>query len=122
MILGPGGNNPNNQMRWENGTQVLFVGTGNNLPSTTSTIGNTRIYHELSVRYDGSMMRVYRNGILISSHSFTTSGPWTLSQVAAYYSSIFLIGDLAEVLVYGTALSDADRGRTDSYLKTKYAL
>lgn len=122
MILGPGGNYPNNQMRWENGTQALFVGTGNNLPTTTSTIGNTRIYHELSVRYDGSVMRVYRNGILISSHSFTTSGPWTLAQVAAYYSSSFMIGDLAEVLVYGTALSDADRGRTDSYLKTKYAL
>jgi hypothetical protein len=42
MILGPGGNAHNNQLRWENGSQALFVGTGNNLPVITSNVGNTR--------------------------------------------------------------------------------
>lgn len=122
MILGPGGNNANNQLRWENGTQALFVGTGNNLPVITSTIGNTRVYHALSARYDGSQMRVYRDGNLVSTHSFVTSGPWSLNQIGAYYSSYFMVGDVAEILFYNSALSDTDRTSVNSYLKTKYAL
>ncbi len=122
MILGPGGSSPNNQMRWENGSQALFVGTGNNLPTTTSNIGNTRVYHALSVRYDGTTMTVYRDGNLISTHTFTTTGPWTLSQIGAWYSQYFLIGDIAEILIYPTALSSTDRTTTNSYLKLKYNL
>ncbi len=122
MILGPGGNYPNNQLRWENGSQALFVGTGNNLPITISTIGNTRVYHELSATYNGSVMKVYRDGTLISSHSFATSGPWTLSNVGAYYSSYFMTGDLAEVLIYTRVLTDAERVETDCYLSGKYGL
>lgn len=122
MILGPGGNWPNNQLRWENGTKALFVGTGNNFPVVTSTIGNTRVYHALSARYNGSTMSVYRDGNLVSTHSFTTSGPWILSQIGGWFSTYFMIGDLAEILVYPTALSDTDRLATDSYLRAKYAL
>jgi hypothetical protein len=122
MILGPGGNNPNNQIRWENGTQALFVGTGNGLPTITSTIGNTRVYHALSATYNGSTMRIFRDGNLISTHTFTTSGPFTLSTIGSYYSSSFLNGDIAEILVYPSALSEADRGTVNSYLRGKYAL
>ncbi|WP_412543332.1 LamG-like jellyroll fold domain-containing protein [Longispora sp. K20-0274] len=122
MILGPGGNYPNNQLRWENSTQALFVGTGNNMPVVTSTIGNTMVPHELSATYDGSTMRVYRDGAFVSSHSFTTNSGWTLASIGAWYSSYFMVGDLAEVLVYPTALGDGDRMATDSYLRTKYAL
>lgn len=122
MILGPGGNYPNNQLRWENGSQALVVGTGNALPTTVSNVGNTRVYHALSVRYDGSSLRFYRDGNLVSSRTLTTTGPFTLASVGAWYSSYFMVGDLAEVLVYPTALSDADRLTTDSYLRAKYAL
>jgi len=122
MILGPGGSFPNNQLRWENGSQALFVGTGNNLPVITSTIGNTRVYHVLSARYDGSVLKVYRNGNPLSSHSFTTSGPWTLSNVGAWYSTYFMTGDLAEVLIYSRALTETERSQTNTYLGTKYGL
>ncbi|HEX6291863.1 MAG TPA: discoidin domain-containing protein [Herpetosiphonaceae bacterium] len=122
MILGPGGSSPNNQLRWENGSQVLVVGSGNNLPTTRSSIGNTRVYHALMVRYDGATLTFYRDGSLISSHTLTTSGPWTLAQIGAYYSSSFMTGDIAEILIYPTALIEADRNRTNSYLHQKYAL
>lgn len=122
MILGPGGTYPNNQLRWENGSQALFVGTGNGLPVITSNIGNTRTYHALSARYDGSIMGVYRNGNLISSHSFSTSGPWTLSNIGAWYSTYFMIGDLAEVLIYARALTESERLDTNAYLGAKYGL
>jgi hypothetical protein len=122
MILGPGGNSPNNKLRWENGSQVLFVGLGNNMPIITPTIGNTRVYHVLSARYNGSAMGVYRDGNLVSTHSFTTTGPWSLAQVGGWFSRYFMVGDLAEVLVYDTALSDSNHDSTNDYLRTKYAL
>jgi hypothetical protein len=122
MILGPGGNAPNNQMRWESGSRALFVGTGNNLPVITSTIGNTRVFHALSARYDGSTMTVYRDGNATSSHSFSTSGPWTLASVGSYYSSYYMQGDLAEVLIYARALSEGERASVNSYLRSKYNL
>lgn len=122
MILGPGGSYPNNQLRWENGSQALFVGTGNNMPVITSNIGNTRTYHALSARYNGSSMSVYRDGNLVSTHSFTTSGPWTLASVGSWYSSYFMIGELAEVIVYDRALSDSERGTVNSHLRSKYNL
>lgn len=122
MILGPGGSSPNNQMRWENGSQALFVGLGNNMPIVTTTIGNTRVYHALSARYNGSTMSVYRDGNNVSNHSFTTSGPWVLAQIGAWFSSYYMVGDLAEILVYDNALAEGDRSLVNDYLKSKYAL
>ncbi|WP_438007364.1 LamG-like jellyroll fold domain-containing protein [Sorangium sp. So ce321] len=122
MILGPGNSSPNNQLRWENGSQALFVGLGNDMPIVTSTIGNTRVYHALSARYDGSTMTVYRDGNRASSHDFTTTGPWVLLQIGAWFSSFYMEGDLAEIVVYESALSEGDRGTVNSYLRRKYAL
>lgn len=122
MILGPGGNAPNNQMRWENGSQALFVGTGNNFPIITSGVGNTRVYHALSARYDGSAIAIYRDGNLVKSTSLTTSGPWTLASVGSWYSTYFLRGDLAEIVMYDRALSEGERASVNSYLRSKYGL
>lgn len=122
MILGPGGNAPNNQLRWENGSQALFVGTGNNLPVITSNVGNTRAYHTLSATYDGSTMNVYYNGAARSSSNFTTTGPWTLAQIGAWYSTYFMNGDVAEILMYDHALSAADLSAATAYLRSKYNL
>jgi hypothetical protein len=120
MILGPGGNSPNNQLRWEDDTHTLFVWFGSSEPSTT--IGDTRIYHALSTRYDGAVFTVYRDGTLASSSSFTTSGPWTIASVGSWYSSYFMIGDLAEVIIFDRALSTPERTSVDSYLRSKYNL
>jgi hypothetical protein len=122
MILGPGGSSPNNQLRWENGSQALFVGAGNNLPTITSSVGNTRVYHALSARYDGAAMTVYRDGNATSSHAFTTTDVWTLASVGSWYSSYFLVGDLAEVIIYDRALSESEYASMSSYLRDKYDL
>ncbi|WP_437723085.1 carboxypeptidase regulatory-like domain-containing protein [Sorangium sp. So ce861] len=122
IILGPGGSTPNNQFRWENGSQALLVGIGNGMPIIRTTIGDTRAYHALSARYDGATMAVFRDGRPISTHSFATTGPWVLGQIGAWYSSDFMVGDLAELLVYDTALSETDRSSVNSYLRDKYAL
>lgn len=124
MILGPGGNAPNNQLRWENGSNALFVGTGNAMPAFTSPIGNTRVYHALSGRYDNprSLMEVFRDGNPISTHSFRTTGPWTLASVGSWYSTYYMRGELAEVIIYDRPLSETERVAVNSYLEGKYGI
>jgi hypothetical protein len=122
MIFGPGSSSANNQLRWENGTQALLVGTGNGMPTITATVGNTRVYHVLSASYDGSTLNVYRDGKFVAARAFTLTQPWDLYQIGAWYSDHFMKGDVAEILFYSSALSESDRGRVDTYLRTKYAL
>ena len=122
MILGPGGSSPNNQLRWEDGSHALFVGTGNSLPTITSRIGDTRVYHALSATYDKATMAVYRDGNGTSSQRFVTRGPWILASLGSYYSQHFMEGDLAEILVYDRALSERERQAVNAYLRTRYRL
>ncbi|MFP2907201.1 LamG-like jellyroll fold domain-containing protein [Pyxidicoccus sp. 3LFB2] len=122
MILGPGGNEANNQLRWENGTDVLAVGTGNGLPIVTTPIGDTRTWHLLTLHYDGETLSLSKNGKPVGSHAFSTHGPWTFAQVGGYYSQYFAKADLAEVIVYDAALPGGEREAVESYLKSKYRL
>jgi hypothetical protein len=120
MILGPGGSTPNNQLRWEDGCHVLYVGTGNDMPPVSVSIGDTRITHILALRYQGSNMEVYRDGRRVSAASLSTSGPWILSQIGAWYSKHYLVGDIAELLIYPSSLPDAALGETTAYLRAKH--
>lgn len=122
IILGPAGNSPNNQLRWENDTEALFVGTGNNLPIIITNIGNTHVPHALSVRYDGTTMTVFRDGGGVSSDQFVTTGPWTFASVGAFFSSVFMEGDIGEIMIYDRALSSVDQEAVNSYLRSKYGL
>jgi hypothetical protein len=122
MILGPAGNLPNNQLRWEDGSQALFVGLDINMPIIRSPIGDTRTYHALSARYDGATMTVYRDGNVTSSHGFSTTGPWTIASVGSYYSGTFMVGDLGEVIIYDRALTESERLSVNGYLRSKYGL
>jgi hypothetical protein len=68
---------------------------------------------------------VFRDGLIKSARSIATTGNWILGRVGSWYSSCpscYLNGDLAEILVYECALSDADRSRVDTYLRNKFAL
>jgi hypothetical protein len=99
-----------------------LIGLGNNLPQVTPTIGNTRVYHALSTRYDGATMTVYRDGNQVSANAFKTTGPWTLASVGSWYSTYYMVGDLAEVVIFDRALSDSERGYVNAYLRAKYHL
>jgi len=122
IFLGPGGDTPNNQLRWENGSSVLIVGLGNDLPQTVFAFGDTRAFHVLAARYDGSDLTVSRNGTQVGRAHFVTTGPWQIRQVGGWFSSDFMVGDLAEILVYERALSEADAELTHSYLLQKYGI
>ncbi len=122
MILGPGGNHPNNQLRWESGTEVLAVGTGNNLPAVTSTVGDTRAWHVLTASYDGEGLDFYMNGQHAGRHALKTNGPWVLAQVGAWFSKYYGKGELAEILVYSQVLQAQERAALESQFKSRYGL
>jgi hypothetical protein len=45
-----------------------------------------------------------------------------VAQIGAWYSQYFMIGDLAELVIYDRALSAGELAETNSYLRAKYAL
>jgi len=120
MILGSDFPNHNNQLRWDSGSVLLLF---NETPGQTfaSPIGDTRVYHTLSARYDGATLSVFRDGSLVTSHGFS-AGPWRLTEVGSWGSAVFMQGDLSEVLIYSRALSDAELALVSKYLRGKYNL
>jgi hypothetical protein len=122
MILGPDDSSDNSQVRWDSGSEVLFVGVQSHMPIVESTIGNTRVYHALSASYDGAKLTIYRDGTAKSAAFFTLSKKWILAAVGSYKSSSWMVGDLAEVIIYERALSEAERLSVNAYLKAKYNL
>ena len=121
MIFGPWADN--NQIRFQNSTQILSVGSGNGLPSITSTIGDNRVYHSLTIRYDGATWEVRRDGVVASSNPVAVAGPLTLGRLGSWFSGQHgLIGEIAEIMVYDTALSGSQRATVEDYLRTRYAL
>lgn len=122
MILGAGGNQPNNQFRFQSSTGVLFAGYGNGMPVITTNVGNNMVYHSLNVNYDGSTWEVRRDGQLKSSTAFSSNGDWGLRHVGAWYSQYPLVGDIAEIIVYDRDLSAQERVSVQNYLDAKYNL
>lgn len=122
MILGPAGSAPNNQLRWEGSSQLTLVGTGNAMPVETIAMGSNRDFHVLTLSYDGSVLRAYRNGALLTTLAFSTSGSWDLNSIGSFYSSDFMQGDLAEIVIYERVLSDAERAAAGNYFHAKFGL
>jgi len=44
----------------------------------------------------------------------------TSSRAPTWYSSYFMVGDLAEVIIYDRSLSDSERMSASTYLQNKY--
>jgi hypothetical protein len=94
---------------------------GSGLPNTTKFV--TTIY-----KYNiSSGSSVYDNGALINpfSDQADPSGAQTtlrIGSIGATSGSYMLVGDIAELIIFGQALSDTDRKTVNSYLNTKYNL
>ncbi len=75
-----------------------------------------------SVRYDGSSVRLYRDGTLLSSanRSFATgSNRFVIGQEIGGFGNGEAF-DVAAVLIYNTDLSDSEHAQTLQYLSDKY--
>jgi hypothetical protein len=123
LILGPSGVVKNSQLRWEDGTRLHVVGNSGQSFLTTP-IGNTRVYHSLTIRFDGATMDVYRDGAQMNSAPFViaTDFPWEVNQIGAYYNGPFLVGDVAEIVIFDAALPGSEVAAVHAYLRSKYQL
>lgn len=122
IIIGPGGDIGNNQLRWDNGDTLMFVGLDINIPVTEFPFGDTRVPHLVSVRYDGSLLEAYRNTELKGELETVSTGVWDVAQLGGWFSSDFMIGTLSEVVMYDRPLTDAELQATQAALLEKYGL
>lgn len=122
IIIGPGGETGNNQLRWDNLDTLMFVGLDINIPITEIPFGDTRVPHLVTVRYDGSMLEAYRNAELKGGLATISTGGWDVAQLGGWFSSDFMIGTLSEVVMYDRSLSDAELQETQAALLEKYGL
>lgn len=85
----------------------------------------TSNFEILSQRYNGSITDFFVNGVA-QSITGNTSIPNTPSGICSLFAmpdaSLFFGGSIAEILIYPTARSDADRQTVQAYLGTKYAI
>ena len=83
-------------------------------------------FHVLVMRRDGNSGEIRRDGVSLPlvqvfsspSDSLQTGDMWVGSD---FWSNTFT-GDIAEIIVYNEALSDADRTIVENYLSTRYAI
>lgn len=73
----------------------------------------------------GSLTSFYKNGSLLAENALGTLGinsTIALSGYGAFSTEELSNCDIAEVLVYGTALNNTDRSAVEAYLNSKYNL
>ena len=104
-------------LRWQTGTTVGFV-AGSGITGAAKSNGGSYI---TTLKYDGGSVTHYRDG----------AGDGTLSQAESYTGDqstlgsspnggVYLTGDIAEVIIYNSALGDTDREAVENYLTEKY--
>lgn len=97
-------------------------------PNNNTTIGNFEMFCAI-VNHQNTSAKLFKNGIInAESSAFLTAGNTYDSSIVTSVGANSQSGsspadiDVAEVLVYHGALSDADRGSVESYLTTKWGL
>jgi hypothetical protein len=84
-------------------------------------VSDTNPYVWCGITQGGSLVsKAYNNGTLFASSTGGVTAPNGLSLNGHLSSSEFSDGDLAEVIVYNSALSDSDRQKVETYLAYKY--
>ena len=97
------------------------------ITGTAPTIGANNLF---SLTFDGSNVKSYNSGSLIQNDSSIYSSVYSNTSDAlaigiatnGVSTADPFNGDIAEIVIYNTALSDAERITVENYLKNKYAL
>jgi hypothetical protein len=109
MSVGPfGAYNQSNAFRAGVTNQLINYWWGNDL-SVTSSLSPTSGWFNAVAKFDGTTRSIWVNGALVGSdtpsgHNVTTSE----LQIAKTTSTEYLQGNIGEVLIYNTALSNSD--------------
>lgn len=107
---------------WWNGYQDTMYAEGFVQPGAVAA-GTSWIMY--SGRGNGSVASFYKNGSLIAQNALGVQGLNSTVALSGYDASQgheLSNCDIAEVILYGSALSDVDRAAVETYLNAKYAL
>lgn len=123
QLLSNCGDGGNNQLRYDGtSTDLYFYGEESGLDTSVSLSSPTTEFRLLSVVLSGSQLQVFVDGQQGASEAVSTGGDWHVGQVGARCSSEQLEAELAEIMVYDGALSDAQRDQVEQYLIGRYRL
>lgn len=98
---------------------------GSTTTTSTATVTTVNTPQLLTATYDGVARKAYLGGVLKANT--TASGSLTYGTVASFtvgshLATNYLNGDIAEILVYNRALSDAERQDVEAYVYAKYGV
>ena len=123
MSVGPFGNaNQANAVRAGSTNQLLNYWWGNDLV-VTSSVSPTNDWFNVVAKFDGTTRSIFVNGVLVGSdtpsgHDVTTNA----LQIAKTAGNEYLNGNVAEVLIYDTALSNSDIVQYFNNTKSRFGL
>ena len=85
---------------------------------------NSNVFVVQSMRHGGNTVTGYVNGTQVTTHTDTGTGPIQGVDIGQWGGGgiNLLNGDIAEVIVYNTALNATDRSAVETYLMGKYGL
>ena len=93
---------------------------------TSTTTVSTTAFQVLTCSYSDSTNTVafHRNGSADGSSTAVTASPTAgrTTQIAAEPAGGYLVGDLAELVIYSRVLTSSERAEVHSYLQDKYAV
>jgi len=100
--------NPNFQLRITSGRNLEATANGTTLTFSSTALNRSQWYHVASV-YNGSILKLYINGVLVNSASATGSIPSSILTLGKNPSAStnFFKGKIDEVRVFNVALTDA---------------
>jgi len=104
--------------------QYAFCTNSQTLIKST-TISNKLGYGTYEIIITNSIGKLYYNGTLINTTTFTSLGSFTNMIVGSRYLSNtysnFFNGEIYEIIVYNSGLSNSDRQSVQSYLSNKWS-
>lgn len=109
--------------RWNGDNGIISHSGQTAIPN--SGVTNTTKFITTIYKYNvGSGSSVYDNGGLVNAFTDTAdpSGAYLNLRIGSIGAGYNLNGDIAEIIIFSQALSDADRKTVNGYLNTKYNL
>ena len=83
---------------------------------------NSTIVSNMVSKFDSSLISFYQNSILANSLAVTGISIGAGYYIGSFSGLVYLIGDILEIIVFPSALSDTNRLAVESYLNTKWAV
>ncbi len=115
---GPGGAERREVLVYSNGIEAFRGAGGGFIDNGNYTDGDYVVYSSI---WNGASSATYINGANVVTGSLSTSGFTTDKfRIADDFNDEFYTGDIAEILVYNSALNPSDRQSNEQYLVAKW--